>query len=51
MIFVDGTGRRRRVLVVIGLFLGLILTAGLVALSAATVVDPPVQAPWPVGDG
>jgi hypothetical protein len=47
MIFVDRTGRRRRVLIFVGLCVGLLLVAGLVALTAAALVDPLVQPPWP----
>jgi len=48
MIFVDHSGRRRRALAVLGIGLGLLLAAGLVALSLVAMADHPVrQAPWP----
>jgi hypothetical protein len=48
MIFVDQTGNRRRALAVLGICVGLILAAGLVALSLVALTDHPVrQAPWP----
>lgn len=48
MIFVDQSGRRRRILALVGVCLGLMLAALLTALSVAALTDHPVdQAPWP----
>jgi len=48
MIFVDHSGNRRRALAVLGIGLGLLLVAGLIALSLVAFTDHPVQqAPWP----
>jgi hypothetical protein len=48
MIFLDTSGRRRRALALLGVGLGLLMAAGLVALSVAAFTDHPVrQAPWP----
>jgi len=53
MIFVDSSGRRRRAVALLGVGVGLLMAAGLVALSVMAFTDHPVrQAPWPqsVGD-
>jgi hypothetical protein len=48
MIFVDHSGKRRRALAVLGIGLGVLMAAGLLALSLMAFTDHPVrQAPWP----
>lgn len=48
MIFVDHSGRRRRILALVGVCLGVMLAAVLALLTVAALADHPVrQAPWP----
>jgi len=52
MIFVDNSGRRQQAFVLLGVFVGLLLTASIAALSVAAFTDHPVrQAPWPQSAG
>jgi hypothetical protein len=47
-VFVDHTGRRRRVAIVLGSGLGVVLIAGLIMLTAGLVSGSPVPLPgWP----